>query len=128
IGDHDRVVLPGTKATVADLEWLRGRGVDHALRDVVARGTIVLGICGGYQMLGLSISDDVESTRGEVPGLGHLDVTTTFAADKVTRQRRGISMGQRVSGYEIHHGRTTRAAGTDGWMHLDDVHGVEHEG
>src|SRR5205814_1430877 len=72
--------------------------------------------------------DDVESRSGVVPALGHLDVTTTFGVDKVTRQRRGVAMGQRVSGYEIHHGRTERAAGTDGWMHLNDAGGVEDEG
>jgi adenosylcobyric acid synthase len=128
IGDPDLLLLPGTKATVADLEWLRGRGIDHAIGRASERGTIVLGICGGYQMLGASISDDVESGRGVVPGLGHLDVTTMFGVDKVTRQRRGIAMGQPVSGYEIHHGRTARAAGSDGWIHLDAVHGVEDEG
>ena len=79
-------------------------------------------------MLGASISDDVESGRGVVRALSHLDVTTTFGVDKVTRQRRGVAMGQRMSGYEIHHGSTERAAGNDGWIHLDDVYGVEDEG
>jgi adenosylcobyric acid synthase len=125
LGDPDLVVLPGTKATVADLEWLRGRGLDRA---IAARDVLVLGICGGYQMLGNRIVDDVESARGEVQGLGWLDVETVFAAEKTTRQRRGLAMAQRVSGYEIHHGVTTRGPGAAGWVHLDDVHGCGDDG
>ncbi len=117
LGDPDLIVLPGTKATVADLEWLRGRGLDRA----IARcGAPVLGVCGGYQMLGRRIVDEVESGRGEVEGLAWLDVETVFGVDKVTRQRRGQAMGQRVTGYEIHHGVTTRGPGAAGWVHLDD--------
>ncbi|TMK87466.1 MAG: hypothetical protein E6G57_10615 [Actinobacteria bacterium] len=101
LGDPDLVVLPGSKATVADLDWLRGRGFDRA---IARTDVIVLGICAGYQMLGQRICDDVESGRGTVEGLGVLDAETAFAAEKVTRQRRGVAMGQRVSGYEIHPG------------------------
>jgi adenosylcobyric acid synthase len=125
LGDPDLVVLPGTKATVADLEWLRGRGLDRAIAE---RSVLVMGVCGGYQMLGRRIVDDVESARGEVDGLGWLDVETTFAPDKVTRQRRGHAMGQRVTGYEIHHGVTTRGPNAHGWVHLDDVHGIGDDG
>jgi adenosylcobyric acid synthase len=107
---------------VADLEWMRGRGLDRA---VAESGALVLGICGGFQMLGRSIVDDVESGRGVVEGLGWLDVETVFEPAKVTRQRRGTAMGQRVTGYEIHHGRVS---GGVGWLHLDDVHGAENEG
>src|SRR5687767_12289922 len=73
LGRPDLVVLPGTKATVKDLIWLRARGLDHAIS---ASGARVLGICGGYQMLGTTIVDDVESRRGTVEGLGWLDVQT----------------------------------------------------
>jgi len=125
LGDPDLIVLPGTKATVADLEWLRGRGLDRAIAD---RDSLVLGVCGGYQMLGRRIVDEVESGHGAVAGLGWLDVETVFTTEKVTRQRRGSSMGQRVSGYEIHDGVTTRGAGAAGWVHLDDVYGSEDEG
>jgi adenosylcobyric acid synthase len=125
LGDPDLVVLPGTKATVADLEWLRGRGLDRAIAN---SATLVLGVCGGHQMLGRRIVDDVESGRGEVEGLGMLDVDTVFGKDKVTRQRRGHAMGQRVSGYEIHHGVTTRGPAAAGWVHLDDVHGSDDDG
>jgi len=124
----DLVVLPGTKATVADLAWLRSRGFDRALARTDA---LVLGVCGGYQMLGREIRDPcgVEAPLGTVTaGLGLLDVTTVFGGRKVVRQRRGISMGQRVGGYEIHHGRIARAAGTPGWVHLDDAYGTEEEG
>ena len=125
LGDPDLVVLPGTKATVADLEWLRGRGLDRA---IAGRQALVLGVCGGYQILGRRIVDDVESGRGAVDALGWLDVETAFVAEKVTRQRRGHAMGQRVTGYEIHHGVTTRGAAAAAWVHLDDVHGAEDDG
>ncbi|MBW3547545.1 MAG: cobyric acid synthase [Actinobacteria bacterium] len=125
LGRPDLVVLPGTKATVDDLGWLRGRGLDRA---VDASGALVLGICGGEQMMGRHITDTVESKRGEVEGLDWLDVTTTFAADKVTRQRRGEAMGQRAAGYQIHHGRVERGEGAAAWIHLDDVHGEDEEG
>ena len=128
LGDPDLVLIPGSKATVADLDWLRGRGFDRSMAAARTRGTLVLGLCGGYQMLGHRIHDDIESTRGTVDGLGWLDVETTFHADKVTRQRRGHAMGSRVTGYEIHHGVTTRGDKAAGWLHLDDVYGAEDEG
>ncbi|HVF74348.1 MAG TPA: cobyric acid synthase [Acidimicrobiales bacterium] len=128
LGEPDLVVLPGSKATVADLDWLRGRGLDRAIDRLRRRGTLVLGVCGGYQMLGRRLHDDVESGRGTVDGLGWLDVETTFAPDKITRQRRGHAMGARVTGYEIHHGIVTRGARSAGWLHLDDVYGSEDEG
>ncbi len=128
LGAPDLVILPGTKATVADLEWLRGRGLDAALDTRRRDGALVLGICGGYQMLGSAIDDDVESRRGTVDGLCWLDVRTTFGIEKITRQRRGRAMGQRVTGYEIHHGVTTRGGRAAGWIHLDDVYGDDDDG
>jgi adenosylcobyric acid synthase len=125
LGRPDLVILPGTKATVADLAWLRGRGLDAALTAARADGSVVLGICGGLQMLGMSITDDVESGAGSVDGLGWLDVKTVFEPDKVTRQRRGTAFDRRVTGYQIHHGRVT---GADGWITLDDTYGREAEG
>jgi len=122
LGRPDLVVLPGTKATVADLEWLRGLGLDRAVASCGAR---VLGICGGYQMMGRTIVDDVESGRGRVDGLGWLDATTMFEPTKVTRQRRGHAQHQRVSGYQIHHGRVTAR---QAWIALDDAYGAEPEG
>jgi adenosylcobyric acid synthase len=128
LADPDLVVLPGTKATVSDLEWFRGWGLDQAVSAARAAGATILGLCGGYQMLGRTISDAVESGRGTADGLGWLDVTTTFAPEKVTRQRVGHVAGRRIGGYEIHHGRTVRGPGTDAWLTLDDVYGVELEG
>jgi adenosylcobyric acid synthase len=96
LGNPDLVVLPGTKSTVHDLAWLRDRGLDRAICDSSAT---VLGICGGYQMLGTRITDDVESGAGVVDGLGWLEVETVFEVDKVVRRR--------AHGYEIHHGRVS---------------------
>jgi len=103
--DADLVVLPGTRATVADLRWLRARGWDRALAERARRGRPVLGVCGGFQMLGTAIEDDVESGAGEVEGLGLLPCRTVFGPDKVlARPRRHLADGDVVSGYEIRHG------------------------
>lgn len=110
------VVLPGTKATVHDLAWLRDRCLDRA---IASSGARVLGICGGYQMLGTVIVDDVESRAGRVAGLGWLDVETEFGVEKVTSRRRGSANGSVVTGYEIHHGRTSRGRSTTPWLVLD---------
>jgi adenosylcobyric acid synthase len=104
----DVVVLPGTRATVADLAWLRQRGLDVAVRQHAGAGRVVLGICGGFQMLGREIldPDGVEGSRGgRTSGLGLLDTSTTFAADKVLGRPEGRALGVPVNGYEIHHGR-----------------------
>jgi adenosylcobyric acid synthase len=104
----DVVVLPGTRATLADLAWLRQRGLADALSAHAARGGVVLGICGGFQMLGALVTDadGVEGPAGaSAAGLGLLDVTTTFGEDKVLRLSRGEALGAEVTGYEIHHGR-----------------------
>jgi adenosylcobyric acid synthase len=105
IAEADLVVLPGTKATVSDLRWLHERGIAEALGRRVARGGVVLGICGGYQMLGESIDDPVESRAGMTKGLGLLPVTTGFADRKTLARPDGIGFGEPVTtGYEIHHG------------------------
>ncbi len=109
--DADLVVVPGTRATVGDLAWLREQGLDVALADRAARGLPVLGICGGYQLLGREIHDDVESRAGVVPGLGLLATVVRFGADKVLGRPRGTAYGQPVEGYEIHHGIVTVEAG-----------------
>ncbi|MGW4527773.1 cobyric acid synthase [Amycolatopsis sp. NPDC004378] len=101
----DVVVLPGSRATVSDLAWLRDRGLDTAL--AARAGKPVLGICGGYQMLAESIVDDVESGAGEVPGLGLLPARVTFAAEKVLARPSGSWRGHPVHAYEIHHGTVT---------------------
>ncbi|MCW2819734.1 MAG: cobyric acid synthase CobQ [Marmoricola sp.] len=116
VGDADLVVVPGTRATIEDLAWMRARGLDVAVREHAAAGRPVLGICGGFQLLGHRVSDPtgVEAEPGtEVAGLGLLDVTTEFAAEKVLRLPTGSALGERTSGYEIHHGRVTRGSGEE---------------
>ncbi|HEU4348429.1 MAG TPA: cobyric acid synthase [Actinoplanes sp.] len=100
IADSDLVVLPGSKATVSDLAWLRETGLADAIRVHAATGKPLLGICGGFQMLARTIHDEVESGRGTVPGLGLLPVEITFGARKTLRQ----AFGREATGYEIHHG------------------------
>ncbi|MDT0444281.1 cobyric acid synthase [Streptomyces sp. DSM 41886] len=110
LADADLLVLPGTRATLADLGWLRARGLDRAVADHVRRGKPLLGICGGYQLLGHRVTDPhgVEGAAGsDVAGLGLLDVRTEFAAEKTLRLPTGRALGARASGYEIHHGRVT---------------------
>ncbi len=119
----DLAVLPGSRATVADLAWLRERGLDAALARRAAAGRPVLGICGGFQMLGRRITDDVESPSGTVDGLGLLDVDVVFHPDKTLRRFSGVGGDHRVEGYEIHHGRVTRS-GEATWLH-DDEYGPE---
>ncbi|MNX51947.1 Cobyric acid synthase [compost metagenome] len=109
-GDADLIILPGTKATLADLAFLRAQGWDVDIKAHVRRGGRVLGICGGYQMLGRRISDPdgAEGPPGSAPGLGLLDVDTVLAGDKVLRRVEGelTSSGAAVGGYEIHIGVT----------------------
>ncbi len=108
LADADLVVLPGSKSTVTDLEWLRRSGIADALTARAANGGAILGICGGYQMLGSVIDDGVESGAGSVPGLGLLDLEIEFSPDKVLAQVTGDVDGIPVRGYEIHHGRVRR--------------------
>ncbi len=110
LANADLVVLPGTRATISDLDWLRSQGLDAAIRSHVDAGGAVLGICGGFQMLGGRVSDPdgVEGGPRTVDGLGLLDVATTFAPDKVLRTPTGAALGETVSGYEIHHGQVER--------------------
>lgn len=119
VSDADLVVLPGTRATIADLAWLRERGLDRAIHAHAAAGRPVLGICGGFQMLGRCVSDPagVEGAAGaEVEGLGLLDVRTDFVEDKVLRLPRGTALGAATSGYEIHHGVVTRGASAEEFL------------
>ena len=109
-GDADLVILPGSKSTIADLAFLRVQGWDIVLAAHLRRGGRVLGLCGGYQMLGRTVADPdgIEGPPGEVAGLGHLDVHTILAGPKVTEPARGLHLasGAEITGYEIHLGRT----------------------
>ncbi|MFI9384731.1 cobyric acid synthase [Kutzneria sp. NPDC052558] len=127
LADADLVVLPGSKATVSDLDWLRRTGLADAVRLHSQSGRPLLGICGGFQMLARTIADDVESGAGEVPGLGLLDTEIAFAPDKTLTRPAGKAFGHAVDGYEIHHGRVARrAARLGGLIELSDgdVEGV----
>jgi adenosylcobyric acid synthase len=123
VASADLAVLPGTRATVEDLRWLRQRGMADVIAARVGAGQPVLGICGGYQMLAEHIDDPVESAQGVVAGLGLLPVTVTFHADKRLGRPRGSWAGHEVTAYEIHHGVARRTSGAepdlepflDGW-------------
>ncbi len=110
-GDADLIVLPGSKATIADLAALRAAGFDIDIAAHRRRGGMILGLCGGYQMLGRAIADPdgVEGpAAAAVEGLGLLDVATTLSADKRLEAARGISSdGAPFAGYEMHMGVTT---------------------
>lgn len=109
IPDAALIVLAGSKATCADLGSMREFGWDIDILAHVRKGRPVLGLCGGYQMLGRSVSDPdgIEGPPGSVVGLGLLDVQTVLGGDKVLRQVTGEALGATFSGYEIHLGRTT---------------------
>ena len=124
-GDYDFVILPGSKNTMADLGWLRASGLADWLLAQRQRGAVLVGICGGFQMLGRTIRDPagVESASGEVDGLGVLPAETELTRDKATRAvaattRGGVAFG----GYEIHLGKTTvdRDAPAAPFARLDD--------
>lgn len=114
-GALDVLCLPGTKSTIADLTWMRSRGWEKFIAAHQARGGYVVGICGGYQMMGRRINDPehIESDAGSAAGLKLLDIETVFAGEKITARAEGthISSGLPVSGYEIHCGRITRFGG-----------------
>jgi adenosylcobyric acid synthase len=113
LSDTDVIVLPGSKATVADLEWLRDRGLADGVVAHARSGKTVLGICGGFQMLCRRIDDPVESGVGGVEGLGLLDADIVFTPDKSLR-----TWGGPLRGYEIHHGQIGRCAATS-WFTVD---------
>ena len=109
-GDTDIVIIPGTKSTRGDLAYLKEQGWDIDIAAHVRRGGHVLGLCGGYQMLGKSIADPngLEGASGSDPGLGLLDIDTVMHPNKQVTQTDAIhsASGQEISGYEIHLGHT----------------------
>jgi len=118
LGTPDLIILPGTKNTMGDLRWMRTLGLDAAIAKAHARGSILFGICGGYQMLGRRICDpQCTETGGELAGLNFLPVQTVFAKQKTRRRVSGrvasvsgalsALAGCAVEGYEIHMGETT---------------------
>lgn len=127
LGRPHALIVPGTKSTMADLAWLRARGLDREIQRLADQGVAIVGICGGFQMLGLTIRDpeQVESTEPVMPGLGLLLVETAFAGDKITQQVSAnviggpgwfqAALGQNLNGYEIHMGRTLHG---EAWLQI----------
>ena len=115
LGAPDLVILPGTKNTMEDLLWLRQSGLEAAVRKLAQAQTPVLGVCGGYQMLGQTLDDPTGTESGKpmsLAGLGLLPTRTTFDVQKRRTQVRAVALGApfagaRMTGYEIHNGRTT---------------------
>lgn len=114
LGTPDLILLPGTKSTIADLLWLRQSGLEAAILKEAARGTLIFGVCGGYQMLGETLADSMGSESGRpqtLRGLGLLPTRTVFTAQKRRTQTHAIAAagpfaGAALTGYEIHTGRT----------------------
>ncbi len=125
LGEPDLIVLPGTKSTMDDLLWLRESDLEMALRRRWLAGAAILGVCGGYQMLGRQLRDPYGVERGgELAGMRLLPCDTTFAGDKTRTRVEGSVLaegmaGARVEGYEIHMGRTERYGGAS-FARLDD--------
>jgi len=133
LGHPDAVIIPGTKSTIADLLWLRRTGLAEAVQFLARRGVTIVGICGGYQMLGEVIRDPehVESNKTRVEGLGLLSVVTTFGGEKATHRVRARVRGStswlsslegtELVGYEIHMGRTSTPSP---WLEIVERRGV----
>ncbi len=121
-GDADLVILPGSKSTRGDLAFLRAQGWDIDLAAHVRRGGHVLGVCGGYQMLGQTVADPdgIEGAPGTTPGLGLLDLHTTMTGTKTLTRTRAIhaASGLEMDGYEIHIGQTEGPARARPFAHV----------
>ena len=139
LGNPDMILLPGTKSTIADLLWLRQSGLEAAIQKAAAAGTPVFGICGGYQMLGRSVSDPegAEAEKGtQVAGMGLLPVDTVFRGEKRQTQVSGTLnpvegalsplSGMAYQGYEIHMGRSGDAPAIlgRGCVYGTYIHGI----
>ena len=133
----DIIILPGTKATLDDLLELRRNGCAQAIIRAHRDGKMVIGICGGYQMLGQTVSDPdgIEGTITNLPGLGLLPIHTTMTAEKTTRQVTFQFEGHECQGYEIHQGvsdtdqtilQTDHCIGTYIHGFLDNAPVIEH--
>ncbi|MBY6066872.1 cobyric acid synthase [Leisingera aquaemixtae] len=122
-GDADLIILPGSKSTIGDLNYLRAQGWDIDIQAHYRRGGHVLGLCGGYQMLGKTIDDPegVDGRPGKVDGLGLLDVHTVMAGEKRVTLTEAVTRDGNlpVSGYEIHMGRTTGADCARAWLSIN---------
>ena len=139
----DMIVIPGTKSTITDLQWLRQSGLEASIQKAASGGTLVFGVCGGYQMLGRHISDPEQVEAAgvtEIDGMGLLPLETVFHGEKVQTQTNGVFSGvagllselngKRYAGYEIHMGRSEEARGaliSLGNVYGSYVHGIFDE-
>jgi adenosylcobyric acid synthase len=133
LGEPHAIILPGTKSTMADLTWLRERGFEQVIREHVQRGGALVGICGGYQMLGQTIWDHehAESSQDYIEGLGFFPIETFFLPEKATYQVHAQVIGQAswlaslsgcdLQGYEIHMGRTNNLSP---WLRINTRNGM----
>ena len=130
--DADLVLIPGSKSTIADLAHFRAQGWDVDLAAIIRRGGHVLGICGGYQMLGREIidADGIEGPPSRVAGLGHLDIVTEMKPEKrlALTQARDKASGAVLKGYEIHIGTTTGPDCTRAWLEIGGADSTRSEG
>ena len=121
----DALIFPGTKNTAQALVFVKARGLDQVARLVLAEGGTVIGLCGGYQVLGTRLLDPhgIESSEPELKGLGLLDVVTRFAREKVTVRVTGIhrETGSPIDGYEVHMGQTSLGSGVASWLEVQTV-------
>ena len=122
-GDADLVLIPGSKATLSDLKDFRAEGWDIDILSHHRRGGMVIGICGGYQMLGRRVEDPdgIEGPPGGADGLGLLDISTVISGDKALRKVSGVEAGSgaAISGYEMHMGDTIGPDTNRPWLTLD---------
>lgn len=132
----DLIILPGTRTTMRALDWLHASGLAEALQALAAKpdGPLLLGVCGGYQLLGCTLADphQVEAARPQATALGLLEVDTCFAPAKTLNRVEAwplephrLGGGCRLIGYEIHHGQTQRRGGTAAWLRLRRATGEE---
>ena len=127
IGEPDCIILPGSKSTIADLQHLKNNGVADKVLDLANSGNSqIVGICGGFQMLGRKISDPhgIESNITETNGLGLLDISTEMAPEKTLRQ---IKLTNNIEGYEIHHGNTQVENDEPFMIHGREILGVRNK-
>jgi adenosylcobyric acid synthase len=124
------IILPGTKNTLADLRWLRERGLADAIIAAARRGVLIIGICGGFQMLGTSLADEVgrAGDSGQEAGLGLLPARTEFSATKILRQVTATCDSAQWRAYEIHMGRTSAPPDVEPLQVVSDDQGTRSEG
>ena len=130
LGDPDMVVIPGSKNTIEDLLWMRQNGLEAAVKKLAEKGRTIFGICGGYQMLGETISDpEGVEAKGKILGMGLLPVDTVFESAKtrtrVTGRFLSSDAGLVVQGYEIHMGKTTLRSGVQPLLEITAQPGGE---